>query len=298
MQCRFVCRFLPQTAVTLFQAAEGVVVRTLADDNAAMLLPAADYNVYRGGGDSRRQSSGGDCARPPIGASPGELRLWMKLHGELDRGKAAEETRLHARNGGRGARRSLEMATGLLTVASDGVVKSGRRAGQKAAPLVEATNQQSNFSASGKGMAACVDCVKLRQQGSERTAALKASENRVGGLEAKLKSMAIELEAAQDEGERHSSVVAELEAKMVAAAKAEKERTTAMAQRMAQLMQTVAEQQEELRAGRDGNAAPKPPSAKPPSGGGGLASAEAGAEEGEFGDAAAPDEGYSEDEDQ
>ena len=256
----------------------------LAHDRA-MLLPAADYNVYRGGS---RLSSGGDSARPPIGASPGELRLWMKLHGELDRGKVAEETRLHARNGGRGARRSLE-ATSLLTVASDGVVKSGRRAGQKAAPLVEATNQQSNFSA-GKGKAACVDCVRLRQQGSERAATLKASENRVGGLEAKLKSMALELEAAQDEGERHSSVVAELEAKMVAAAKAEKERTTAMAQRMAELMQTVAAQQEELRAGRDGNAAPSPPA--------GAASAEAEAEPGEFGDGEAVGESYSEDEDQ
>ena len=251
----------------------------------AMLLPAADYNVYRGGS---RLSSGGDCARPPIGASPGELRLWMKLHGELDRGKVAEETRLHARNGGRGARRSLE-ATSLLTVASDGVVKSGRRAGQKAAPLVEATNQQSTFSA-GKGKAACVDCVRLRQQGSERAATLKASENRVGGLEAKLKSMALELEAAQDEGERQSSVVAELEAKMVAAAKAEKERTTAMAQRMAQLMQTVAAQQEELRAERDGNAAPSPPA--------GAASAEAEVEPGEFGDEEAAGESYSEDEDQ
>jgi hypothetical protein len=273
-----------------------LLIRTNASlhrDDPAMLLPAADYNVYRGG--HRLSSGGGEGPRPPIGASPGELRLWMKLHGELDKGKVAEETRLHARNGGRGARRSLE-ATGLLTVASDSVVKSGRRAGQKAAPLAVATNQQGNYSAysaTGKGSAACVDCVRLRQQGGDRAAALKASENRVGGLEAKLKSMALELQAAQDEGERQSSVVAELEAKMVASAKAEKERTTAMAQRMAQLMQTVTEQQEELqelRAGRDGDAAPSPPA--------GVASGEAQAEAGEFGDAEAADESYSEDEDQ
>ena len=55
-----------------------------------MLLPAADYNVYRGG----TRLPAGDGARPPIGASPGELRLWMKLHGELDKEKLAEETRL------------------------------------------------------------------------------------------------------------------------------------------------------------------------------------------------------------
>ena len=48
-----------------------------------MLLPAADYNVYRGG----TRLPAGDGARPPIGASPGELRLWMKLHGELDKDK-------------------------------------------------------------------------------------------------------------------------------------------------------------------------------------------------------------------
>ena len=48
--------------------------------------------------------------------------------------------RIHARNGNRGARRSLE-GTGLLAVASHGRVKSGRRAGQKAA-LLETTNQQ------------------------------------------------------------------------------------------------------------------------------------------------------------
>ena len=135
--------------------------------------------------------------------------------------------------------------------------------------------------------------VRSGRQGGDRAAALKASENRVGGLEAKLKSMALELQAAQDEGERQSSVVAELEAKMVASAKAEKERTTAMAQRMAQLMQTVTEQQEELqelRAGRDGDAAPSPPA--------GVASGEAQAEAGEFGDAEAADESYSEDEDQ
>ena len=54
-----------------------------------MLLPAADYNVYRGG----TRLPAGDGARPPIGASPGELRLWMKLHGELDKEKLAEETR-------------------------------------------------------------------------------------------------------------------------------------------------------------------------------------------------------------
>ena len=59
-----------------------------------MLLPAADYNVYRGG----TRLPAGDGARPPIGASPGELRLWMKLHGELDKEKLAEETRIPARN--------------------------------------------------------------------------------------------------------------------------------------------------------------------------------------------------------
>ena len=59
-----------------------------------MLLPAADYNVYRGG----TRLPAGDGARPPIGASPGELRLWMKLHGELDKDKLAEETRIPARN--------------------------------------------------------------------------------------------------------------------------------------------------------------------------------------------------------
>ena len=48
--------------------------------------------------------------------------------------------RIHARNGNRGARRSLE-GTDLLAVASHGRVKSGRRAGQKAA-LLETTNQQ------------------------------------------------------------------------------------------------------------------------------------------------------------
>ena len=48
--------------------------------------------------------------------------------------------RIHARNGNRGARRSLE-GTGLFAVASHGRVKSGRRAGQKAA-LLETTNQQ------------------------------------------------------------------------------------------------------------------------------------------------------------
>ena len=55
-----------------------------------MLLPAADYNVYRGG----TRLPAGDGARPPIGASPGELRLWMKQHGELDKATLAEETRL------------------------------------------------------------------------------------------------------------------------------------------------------------------------------------------------------------
>lgn len=276
-----------------------------------MLLPAADYNVYRGG----TRLPTGDGARPPIGASPGELRLWMKLQGELDKDKVAEETRVHARNGNRGARRSLE-ATGLIAVASHGLVKSGRRAGQKAA-LLETTNQQG-----GKGTIACVECVQLRQQGGERAAALKASESRVAGLEARLKALALELAAAQDEGERQASAVAELESRLAAATRGEKERTAGLAQRIEQLTQTVAEQQAQLAAGPAGY----PPSAKAEHGGHGgapgapppayppcaplalpqsaagppalAASAEAQVEaEGEAEDEAG-DESYSEDEDQ
>lgn len=213
-----------------------------------MLLPAAAYDVYRGG--SRRMGNADDWTHPPLNASPGEFRLWQKLHGELDRSKAADEAKLHARNGGR------RDASILLSVASAGVVKSGRRAGQKAVPPVQVSGERDVAPPSG---AACGDCVRLRQKCSERSAALTASESRVGGLEAMLKAVAADLEVARAEGEQQAAAVEELESKMVAAAEAERERTQAMAARMGELMQSVAQLREEAvghRAEREAAALP------------------------------------------
>ena len=46
----------------------------------AELLPAAAYNLYRNQPAGRATTEN----RPPLNASPGELRLWQKLHGELN----------------------------------------------------------------------------------------------------------------------------------------------------------------------------------------------------------------------
>ena len=44
--------------------------------SSSMLLPAADYNVYRGG----TRLPAGDGARPPIGASPGPVGVRKASH--------------------------------------------------------------------------------------------------------------------------------------------------------------------------------------------------------------------------
>ena len=187
------------------------------------LLPAALLDVHRGG-PQRRQKQ---VLQPPIGASPGELRLWLKQHGELDQGKAAEEARIRAKNS-----RRESYSSGLVAVPSDGVVKSGRRAGQRPEQHIDPTAAPAKPAAHN-----LEETVKLRQALSERSAALKASEAHVAGLEARLAAMAAELEAARAETEKQSASACALQEQLAAQAKAEQARTAAMGERMNEITQ-------------------------------------------------------------
>lgn len=217
-----------------------------------LLLPAVAYDRFRK--PATKVRPGMTENRPPLNASPGELRLWQKLNGELDERKMAEEEHQRRRNCGLHEK--------------DAVVKSGRRAGLRhVASASDATRVEPRASSVPKkrseggdveGGRPTSDLVQLRKELSERTSELKQARAQTKGLEAQLRKMAAELEAARAEAETQSKSALEMQQAMEAAAKAEKARTTALGARMDEVLQAQqaqqaqwAQEKAELEAERD-----------------------------------------------
>ena len=185
---------------------------------------------------------------PPLNASPGELRLWQKLNGELDERKQSEEEHQRRRN------------CGMQEAA---VVKSGRRAGLRYIASAEGGVRDATKASSvpkkrsdggdgdggrrgdGDGGRPTSDVVQLRKELGERTSELKQARTLTSGLEAQLRKMAAELEIARAEAEAQSKAALEMQQAMEASAKAEKARTAALGARMDEVLQAQLAQQRE-----------------------------------------------------
>ena len=214
-----------------------------------LLLPAAAYDRFRKPASKARPGMADN--RPPLNASPGELRLWQKLNGELDERKVAAEE--HQRRRNCGLQENAVFKSGLQE--KDAVVKSGRRAGLRhVASANDATREprassvpkkRSEVSGDMDGGRPTSDVVQLRKELSERTSELKQSRARTSGLEAQLRKMAAELEVARAEAESQSKAALEMQQTMEAAAKVEKARTAALGARMDEVLQAQLAQQQE-----------------------------------------------------
>lgn len=202
------------------------------------LLPTNLYEAYRKPAPTRMSEN-----HPPLNASPGELRLWQKLHGELDKGKAAEEARIHARNAGR---RDV-VAPPPAAKGADGVAKNGRRAGLRTTSA-EAVRSGSPTETDHVSRRPTVDAVKLRAELDDKAAALTTSEARIASLEEQLRAMTEQRDAARAEAETHSAVATELQGRLESAAKAEKEKVEAMGARLSEVLAEWKDQQEEWAA--------------------------------------------------
>jgi len=187
------------------------------------LLPAAVYDVYRKPGARVNENR----PPPPLNASPGELRLWQKLHGELDPNKEKEEARIRARN--TGMRQHMPTPAPM---ADPTVVKAGRRAGLRSHSAD--TNSEAKIAPRRRSTGSTDE--KAPADESERASLLSACQARVGGLEKQLRKMADELEAARSEAETQSNAARGMQEQMEAAAKAEQARTAAMGKRMEEVM--------------------------------------------------------------
>ena len=196
------------------------------------LLPASLYDAYR---KPAAPTTGRSAENhPPLNASPGELRLWQKLHGELDKDKAADEARTHARNAGR---RDVAPAP-----PANGIAKSGRRAGLRTSSAEAARSVSPTADAASRPTA---DAVKIRAELVDKAAALKTAVARVAGLEERLRATTEQRDAARADAEMASATVSELQTRLESAAKAEQAKVEALGARLSEVLAEWKAQQEE-----------------------------------------------------
>lgn len=167
---------------------------------------------------------------PPIGASPGELRLWKKLNGELEQEKALADARQRSKAL---SRRSGDMTSALCAHTASLDVEN-----VPIGPSVLGGRTATCGRRSGTGSSVVLSTVV----GAKGQPLAQATSSE---LEAKLKSMTAAREAAQASAEVYASSNRDLQKRMAAAASADQAKLLELEARLMEVMAAwQAEQQE------------------------------------------------------